>query len=274
MYIRKNKLSQSARPFEARRRTIAEIGRSVRPPVDRERKFDRTPREVGVVMKHQRLHSKEEGSHGPRGAAAVGMGIAVGLVFAGCCLALLVRPSSAAEAAAPFEEVQIPSWLAKSSAEMMGKRDGRVPGPDFTKIFAKSTARIVMRDGAEMYTEIYSPLDRKERLPIILVRSPYGLHPDRDGYAAWLREYPHLIKDGYIFVFQDTRGRGGSTGHYVSLSPMRDKSVSKSTDESTDTYDTIDWIVAHVPGNNGRVGTLGISYGGFLTTRALVDPHL
>ena len=222
-------------------------------------------------MKHQRLHSEEEGSHGPRGAAA--MGIAIGLVLAGCCLALLVRPSSAAEAAAPFEEVQIPSWLAKSSAEMMGKRDGRVPGPDFTKIFAKSTARIAMRDGAEMYTEIYSPLDRKERLPIILVRSPYGLHPDRNGYAAWLREYPHLIKDGYIFVFQDTRGRGGSTGHYVSLSPMRDKSVSKSTDESTDTYDTIDWIVAHVPGNNGRVGTLGISYGGFLTTRALVDPH-
>jgi hypothetical protein len=169
--------------------------------------------------------------------------------------------------------VQVPAWLAKSSAEMMEKRDGRVPGPDFTKIFAKTTARIAMRDGAELYTEIYTPLARQGALPIILVRSPYGLNPDKHGYAAWLREYPHLIKDGYIFVFQDTRGRGASTGRYVSLSPMRDKNQPKSTDESTDTYDTIDWIVAHVPNNNGRVGTLGISYGGFLTTRALVDPH-
>jgi uncharacterized protein len=220
-------------------------------------------------MNQLRLDPKETGS---RGACRTRVS-RIGLALATCCLAALARPSCAAETAAPFQEVQVPTWLAKSSAEMMGKRDGRVPGPDFTKIFAKTTARIVMRDGAELYTEIYSPLDLKEPLPIILVRSPYGLNPDKYGYAAWLREYPHLIKDGYIFVFQDTRGRGGSTGQYVSLSPMRDKKVPRSTDESTDTYDTIDWIVAHVPRNNGRVGTLGISYGGFLTTRALVDPH-
>src|ERR1700679_1635041 len=94
-------------------------------------------------MKHQRLHPKEEGSHATRRGAVVGLG----LLLAGCCFAVLVRLSSLAEAAAPFEEVQIPSWFAKSSAEMMDKRDGRGPGPDFTKIFAKSTARIVMRDG-------------------------------------------------------------------------------------------------------------------------------
>jgi putative CocE/NonD family hydrolase len=176
-------------------------------------------------------------------------------------------------ASAPFKEVQVPSWLAKSSAEQMALRDGRVPGPDFTQIFARTTARIAMRDGAELHTEIYTPLDRKEPLPILYVRSPYGLNPDKNGYSAWLREYPHLIKDGYIFVFQDTRGRGASTGQYVSLSPMRDSHQPQSTDDSTDAYDTIDWIVAHVSNNNGRVGTLGISYGGFLTTRALVDPH-
>lgn len=195
-------------------------------------------------------------------------------VLLSCCVALLsVPPRGAAQAPPGFQEDKVPAWAAKSSAELMAMRDGRVAGPDFTKLFTKTAARIVMRDGAELYTEIYTPVDRKEPLPIILVRSPYGLNPDKYGYAAWLREYQHLMKDGYIFVFQDTRGRGASTGHYVSLSPMRDKNVPSSTDESTDTYDTIDWIVAHVPGNNGRVGTLGISYGGFLTTRALVNPH-
>jgi len=165
------------------------------------------------------------------------------------------------------------TWLHKSNREMMAMRDGNIPGPDFTKQFSKNLAQVKMRDGAEMHTEIYAPLDQKDPLPIILVRSPYGLHPDKDGYAAWLREYTHLMKDGYIFVFQDTRGRGASTGHYVSLSPLRDTTVPNSTDESTDTYDSIDWIIKNVPRNNGRVGTLGISYGGFLTTRALVNPH-
>lgn len=164
-------------------------------------------------------------------------------------------------------------WQHQSNREMMAMRDGHEPGPDFTTRFSKRVAQVKMRDGAEIHTEIYTPLDQREALPIILVRSPYGLSPDKYGYAAWLREYQHLMKDGYIFVFQDTRGRGASTGRYVSLSPMRDTAVPNSTDESTDTYDSIDWIIKNVPRNNGRVGTLGISYGGFLTTRALVNPH-
>src|ERR1700721_4239221 len=102
-------------------------------------------------MKQQRLHSKEDGSHGPRRP------VVLGVLLAGCCLAVLVRPSSA-ETAASFEEVQVPSWLAKSSAEMMSKRDGRVPGPDFTQVFAKTTARMVMRAGGGLSTGIFSPL--------------------------------------------------------------------------------------------------------------------
>jgi uncharacterized protein len=166
-----------------------------------------------------------------------------------------------------------PVWMAKSNREMLDLLDGQVPGPDFTQQFAKSTARIHMRDGVELYSEIYTPRGQTSDLPIILARSPYGLSLDKYGYSAWLREYPHLVRDGYIFVFQDTRGRGSSSGTYVSLGPIRDRTQPNSTDESTDTYDTIDWIVKNVPRNNGRVGTLGISYGGFLTTRALVDPH-
>jgi putative CocE/NonD family hydrolase len=191
----------------------------------------------------------------------------------GCWLASVGSSWAAQSATTSFTEVEVPPWLAKSSAEQMSKRVGRVRGPDFTQVLVKTTARIPMRDAAELYTEIYTPLDRKGALPIIYVRSPYGLNPDKNGYSSWLREYPHLIKDGYIFVFQDTRGRGASSGQYVTLSPMRDPHQPKATDDSSDAYDSIDWIIKHVPNNNGRVGTLGISYGGFLTTRALVDPH-
>lgn len=180
--------------------------------------------------------------------------------------------ASAAKQATP-SVVDESQWIAKSTREMMAMRDGKIPGPDFTKLFGKRTAQIRMRDGARLHTEIYAPLAPSGALPIILVRTPYGLNPDQYGYPSLLREYAHLIRDGYIFVFQDTRGRGASTGHFVSLGPLRDKSIPYSTDESTDAYDSIDWIVKNVAHNNGRVGTLGISYGGFLTTRALVDPH-
>jgi putative CocE/NonD family hydrolase len=208
-------------------------------------------------------------SRARRRAARVAVAILQGAVLGLPALGWAQTP-----AAPPFEPLTVPPWLAQSSAEVLAIRDGRVAGPDFTQRFRKTTARIVARDGAELYTEIYTPVDQKEPLPLILVRSPYGLHPDKYGYAAWLREYQHLMKDGYIFVFQDTRGRGASTGKYLSLGPrIRDKHQRKATDDSSDTYDTIEWIIHHVPNNNGRVGTLGISYGGFLTTRALVDPH-
>src|SRR5580692_8862667 len=148
-------------------------------------------------------------------------------------LLLQARPGLSAPAQAQAQvqagRAAPPTWRAKSTREMMAMRDGRVPGPDFTKRFSKTNMQIVMRDGAEMHTEIYAPLDQAAPLPIILVRSPYGLNPDKYGYSAWLREYPHLMKDGYIFAFQDTRGRGASTGHYVSVAPLRDKAVANST---------------------------------------------
>ena len=204
----------------------------------------------------------------------VGVGGKPFLCGLGAAYLLSFSPAVPSRADSPRAEIAAPpAWMAKSSREMMAMRDGRVPGPDFTKRFSKTNVQIVMRDGALMHTEIYAPRDQKESLPIILVRSPYGLNPDKYGYAAWLREYPHLMKDGYIFVFQDTRGRGASTGHYVSLMPLHDRAAADGIDDSTDTYDSIDWMVKHIPRNNGRVGMLGISYGGFLTTRALVDPH-
>jgi len=144
---------------------------------------------------------------------------------------------------------------------------------DFTLLFDKQVARIPMRDGVELNTEIYTPKKRTGPLPIIYERTPYGLNPDAHGYTAHLRMYPELIKEGYIFAIQDSRGRGASGGNFDAGGAMRDRAVAKSTDYSTDAYDSIDWLVKQIGGNNGRVGTLGISYGGFLATRALIDPH-
>jgi putative CocE/NonD family hydrolase len=145
--------------------------------------------------------------------------------------------------------------------------------PDFSLSFSQRIERVPMRDGIRLHTEIYRPLDRDEDLPIILTRTPYGLNHTDNGYTRWLASYPELAREGYIFVFQDTRGRNASEGEYVSLGPVRDRTDPEATDESTDAFDTIEWLVGNVAGNNGRVGTLGISYGGFLTTRALIDPH-
>jgi len=172
------------------------------------------------------------------------------------------------EFANPMERTAKAGW---EMSWALGRSDA--PGPDFTVLFDKHVERVPMRDGVELHTEIYTPKDVDESLPIILTRWPYGLSPTADGYTTMLRLYPKLIEEGYIFAFQDTRGRYDSDGEYVSLSPIRDRSDPDATDESTDAYDTIEWLVNNVPGSNGRVGTLGISYGGFLTTRALVDPH-
>jgi len=163
--------------------------------------------------------------------------------------------------------------LPKSRRESLRTSDGAVPGPDFTPLFDKQVVAIRMRDGVALHTEIYTPRHHAGTLPIIYERTPYGLSPDSHGYTAHLRMYPELVAEGYIFAFQDSRGRGASEGQFVTGGPMRDKSIPSSTDQSTDAYDTIDWLIKNVRNNNGRVGTLGISYGGFLTTRALVDPH-
>src|ERR1700722_15902168 len=163
--------------------------------------------------------------------------------------------------------------LPKSRREGLLASDGSLPGPDFTLLFDKQVAEIRMRDGVTLHTEIYAPQNHAGALPIIYERTPYGLSPDSHGYSAHLRMYPELIADGYIFALQDSRGRGASAGQFVTGGSMRDKALPRATDPSTDAFDTIDWLIKHVRGNNGRVGTLGISYGGFLVTRALVDPH-
>ncbi len=144
---------------------------------------------------------------------------------------------------------------------------------DPSQLFDKTDVLIPMRDGVRLHTEIYLPKVAKEPLPILFERTPYGIGDDDKGFAFKLRGYRELIEDGYVFVFQDIRGRYKSEGQFVMLRRPRDKSDPGAIDESSDVYDTIDWLLKNVRNNNGRVGVLGISYGGWLTVMAMLDPH-
>jgi len=140
--------------------------------------------------------------------------------------------------------------------------------------FEKIEVMIPMRDGLKLNTEIYVPKNMAASLPVLFTRTPYGLGHDADGFSpALVTSYKELAEDGYIFAFQDIRGRFKSEGQFVMQRPPRDRSDTKSIDEGTDAYDTIDWMIKNVRNNNGRVGVLGISYGGWLTVMALLEPH-
>ncbi len=129
---------------------------------------------------------------------------------------------------------------------------------------------IAARDGVKLHTKVFVPKGAAEALPFIFTRTPYGV----DGAASALRgRYKELGDEGYIFVFQDIRGRFRSEGTFVMQRPARNPKDPKAIDEGTDTYDTIDWLLANVKPNNGRVGMLGVSYDGWTTAMATIEPH-
>jgi uncharacterized protein len=138
-------------------------------------------------------------------------------------------------------------------------------------LFTRAEAMIPMRDGMRLYTQIFAPTQPSERFPVLLLRTPYGtgqFTPER--LAASL---PELAADGYIFVLQDIRGRFKSEGEFVMLRQPRDHRDKKAIDESTDAYDTIEWLLKNTPNHNGRVGMAGTSYGAWLTVMGMLDPH-
>ena len=144
---------------------------------------------------------------------------------------------------------------------------------DPSLVYDKIEAMVTMRDGVRLNTEIYVPKNAGDPLPILLTRTPYGLGHDAKGFSGALgSSYAALAKDGYVFVFQDIRGRVKSEGQFVMLRPVRDPNDPKAVDEGSDTYDTVAWLLKSTK-SNGRVGVLGISYGGWLTVMAMLDPH-
>ena len=138
-------------------------------------------------------------------------------------------------------------------------------------VYSKTDAMVAMRDGIRLYTKIFTPNITDAKLPILILRTPYGLGDlTSDQLNAAL---PEISKDGYIIVQQDIRGRFKSEGQFVMLRQPRDPKDKSAIDESTDTYDTIDWLLKNTPNNNGRVGLSGTSYGGWLTVMGMLDPH-
>ena len=148
---------------------------------------------------------------------------------------------------------------------------GQNTPPSHARDFDKTEAMIPMRDGVRLHTQVYTPTRATERLPILLLRTPYGIGDlNSEQLAAAI---PELVADGYVFVRQDIRGRFKSEGEFVMLRQPRDPKDKKAIDESTDTYDTIEWLLAHVSNHNGRVGMAGTSYGAWLTVMGMLDPH-
>ena len=139
------------------------------------------------------------------------------------------------------------------------------------EVFDRQEVMVTMRDGVRLQTAIFTPKAAKAPLPILLTRTPYGV-PANEGFAR-SGNMDELIADGYIFVWQNLRGRFKSEGTFVMQRAPRDSRDPKAVDESTDAYDTVDWLVKNAANNNGRAGIFGISYPGWTATMALLGPH-
>src|SRR5277367_4638156 len=150
------------------------------------------------------------------------------------------------------------------------------PEEDYVKAhYTKYEYRIPMRDGVHLFTSIYVPKDTSQSYPFMIDRTPYSVAPyGEDQYKKAIGPSDEFEKAGYIFVYQDVRGRYLSEGKFVEMHPhIDDKKSPQDVDDSSDTYDTIEFLLKQVPNNNGKVGIWGISYAGFYTSASIIDSH-
>jgi putative CocE/NonD family hydrolase len=140
--------------------------------------------------------------------------------------------------------------------------------------YIKHEYRIPMRDGVTLFTQVYARKDSSQAHPFLITRTPFGVTPYGEGaYRRLLGPSEAFDRAGYIFVFQDVRGRYESEGQFVDMRPHINQPGPGETDERTDMHDTVEWLLKNVPGNNGRVGIWGVSYPGFYTTASIIDSH-
>lgn len=141
--------------------------------------------------------------------------------------------------------------------------------------YVKHEYRIPVRDGKRLFTAVYTPRDTSKSYPILLTRTPYGVAPyGEDNYPFSLGPSEELAEEGFIFAYQDVRGKMMSEGEFIELTPYKPvKQGPQDVDESSDAYDTIEWLLRHIPNNNGRVGLWGVSYPGFYAASAMIDAH-
>ncbi len=151
------------------------------------------------------------------------------------------------------------------------------PDADYIRAnYDKQEYKIPMRDGIKLHTVVYSPKDKSKKYPILMQRTCYGAKPYGEEYKTRIGPSTHLMRDGYIFVYQDVRGRWMSEGTFDNMRPhiAGNKPKNKQDiDESSDTYDTVDWLIKKLKGHNGKVGQWGISYPGFYTAAAIPEAH-
>ncbi len=143
--------------------------------------------------------------------------------------------------------------------------------------YKKTSVMIPMRDGIKLYTVLLTPVNAKQKVPVLIQRTPYGAGiPVPDDTTFELQAtfpYYNMAREGYIFVFQDIRGKYKSEGTMQIHQPLIHGLQKDGIDESTDTYDAVDWLIKNVPNNNGKAGIVGISYPGWLALVGAVDPH-
>ncbi len=141
--------------------------------------------------------------------------------------------------------------------------------------YTKHEFKVRMRDGVTLFTSVYTPKDTRHSYPIMMQRTPYSVAPyGIDNYRGSLGPSSAFEREGFIFVYQDVRGRYMSEGAFLEVTPHKTvKKTPQDVDESTDTFDTVEWLLKNIPGNNGKVGIWGISYPGFYAAAALPEAH-
>lgn len=168
-------------------------------------------------------------------------------------------------------------WAFLFATTVSGQIAGQPAQPppyDVRANYTKYEFRIPARDGKRLFVSVYTPKDTSKTYPVLLNRTPYSVGPyGVDHYRTALGPSEKLMKEGYIFAYADVRGRYLSEGEWTEVRPHKPNKGPKDTDESTDTWDTIDWLVKNIPNNNGKVGMYGISYPGFYVAAGMIDSH-
>src|SRR5262245_50284056 len=173
----------------------------------------------------------------------------------------------------------LPAALLLAAGPYPGARASAQKGDNLPRYirdnYTRHDYRIPMRDGARLYTVVYAPRDASRKYPLLMRRTPYSVAPyEKDQFPSSLGPNRHFPREGYIFVYQDVRGRYLSEGTFEDMRPhLSKRSGKQDIDESTDTYDTIEWLLKNVPNHNGKAGLWGISYPGFYSSAGMIDAH-
>jgi len=153
-------------------------------------------------------------------------------------------------------------------------QDAKADSAYVREYYEKTEQLIPMRDGKKLFTAIYTPKDQTKKYPVLLNRTPYTVAPyGANEYKKSLGNFPAEMREGFIFVYQDVRGKWMSEGEFEDVRPVNKTKNKKAIDESTDTYDTLEWLAKNMKNYNQKAGIYGISYPGFYSTMSLVNSH-